>query len=97
MQLVLIYEVSTHKSGKIFDRAIIVMVIAIEFCDRSIVQSFVSFPRGEVMTSHEVHISKRLAWIQDELETLKASGLYNTIRTISSAQGAWLEVDGRRV
>jgi glycine C-acetyltransferase len=49
------------------------------------------------MTSHEVHISKRLAWIQDELETLKASGLYNTIRTISSAQGAWLEVDGRRV
>lgn len=49
------------------------------------------------MTSHEVHISKRLAWIQDELETLKASGLYNTIRTISSAQGAWLDVDGRRV
>ncbi|WP_416201797.1 glycine C-acetyltransferase [Thermanaerothrix sp.] len=42
-------------------------------------------------------MSKRLAWIQDELETLKASGLYNTIRTISSAQGAWLEVDGRRV
>nr|WP_299027832.1 glycine C-acetyltransferase [uncultured Thermanaerothrix sp.] len=49
------------------------------------------------MTSHEVYISKRLTWIQDELEALKASGLYNTIRTISSAQGAWLEVDGRRV
>ncbi|WP_366519203.1 glycine C-acetyltransferase [uncultured Thermanaerothrix sp.] len=42
-------------------------------------------------------MSKRLTWIQDELEALKASGLYNTIRTISSAQGAWLEVDGRRV
>jgi len=49
------------------------------------------------MASQEAQVSKRLAWIQDELEALKASGLYNTIRTISSAQGAWLEVDGRRV
>jgi len=49
------------------------------------------------MSSHEVQVSKRLAWIQDELDSLKASGLYNTIRTISSAQGPWLIVDGREV
>ncbi|NSW54055.1 MAG: glycine C-acetyltransferase [Anaerolineae bacterium] len=42
-------------------------------------------------------MSHKLDWIQDELDALKASGLYNTIRTISSAQGAWLTVDGRRV
>ncbi|MCC7358582.1 MAG: glycine C-acetyltransferase [Anaerolineales bacterium] len=39
----------------------------------------------------------RLAWIQHELDDLKAQGLYNTIRTINSPQGAWLVVDGRRV
>ena len=36
-------------------------------------------------------MSKKLDWIQEELDTLKASGLYNNIRTISSAQGAWLQ------
>lgn len=38
-----------------------------------------------------------LAWIHDEIETLKASGLYNRIRTLSSPQGAWLVVDGKKV
>jgi glycine C-acetyltransferase len=36
-------------------------------------------------------------WIQDELEGLKQAGLYNRIRTLSSPQGAWLTVDGKRV
>lgn len=39
----------------------------------------------------------KLAWIEDELRALHEQGLYNTIRTIGSAQGAWLVVDGRRV
>lgn len=38
-----------------------------------------------------------LAWIQDEIESLKTSGLYNRIRTLSSPQGAWLVVDGKKV
>ncbi|MDQ7029410.1 MAG: glycine C-acetyltransferase [Ardenticatenia bacterium] len=38
-----------------------------------------------------------LAWLHDELETLKSSGLYTTIRTIESPQDAWLIVDGQRV
>jgi glycine C-acetyltransferase len=38
----------------------------------------------------------KLQWIQDELQTLKDSGLYNRIRTLSSPQGAWLVVDGKR-
>jgi glycine C-acetyltransferase len=41
--------------------------------------------------------STRLDWITQELDNLKAQGLFNTIRTISSPQGAWLVVDGRRV
>jgi glycine C-acetyltransferase len=35
-------------------------------------------------------------WITQEIETLKAQGLYNRIRTIGSPQGAWLIVDGRK-
>jgi glycine C-acetyltransferase len=42
-------------------------------------------------------MTDRLNWIQQELESLKDSGLYNRIRTLSTPQGAWLEVDGRRV
>ncbi|HBY97819.1 MAG TPA: 8-amino-7-oxononanoate synthase [Chloroflexi bacterium] len=38
-----------------------------------------------------------LAWIEPELAELKAAGLYTTIRTLESPQGAWLEVDGQRV
>jgi glycine C-acetyltransferase len=36
-------------------------------------------------------------WIVDELAGLRESGLFNTIRTIASPQGAWLVVDGQRV
>lgn len=36
-------------------------------------------------------------WIQEELEQLKTNGLFNHIRTIGSAQGAWLVVDGKKV
>ncbi len=41
-------------------------------------------------------MTKKIQWIQDELQNLKESGLYNNIRTIQSPQGAWLEVDGNR-
>lgn len=42
-------------------------------------------------------MSADLSWIKSELDNLKAAGLYNRIRTLSSPQGAWLEVDGKRV
>jgi glycine C-acetyltransferase len=41
-------------------------------------------------------MSTKLAWIDEELKNLKEAGLYNTIRTLGSAQGAWLVVDGKR-
>jgi glycine C-acetyltransferase len=40
---------------------------------------------------------KSLAWIKDELQALRDAGLYNQIRTLESPQGAWLEVDGKKV
>ncbi len=42
-------------------------------------------------------MDKKLQWIQDEIQKLKDDGLYNRIRTLSSPQGAWLVVDGKRV
>jgi len=36
-------------------------------------------------------------WIEQEIANLRAAGLFTQIRTVSSAQGAWLVVDGRRV
>ncbi len=42
-------------------------------------------------------MSQKLAWIETELNALREQGLYNTIRALNSPQGAWLEVDGRRV
>ena len=36
-------------------------------------------------------------WIDDELANLRHSGLFTTIRTLSSPQGSWLLVDGREV
>jgi glycine C-acetyltransferase len=45
----------------------------------------------------DVVSEQKLAWIHEELAGLRAQGLYNTIRTIESAQGAWFVVDGRRV
>jgi glycine C-acetyltransferase len=43
-----------------------------------------------------VHMSK-LDWLNQEIDSLKEQGLYNRIRTIGSAQGAWLKVDGKNV
>lgn len=45
----------------------------------------------------EVYMGNRLDWISQEIEGLKNAGLYNQIRTLSSPQGAWLIVDGKRV
>ncbi len=42
-------------------------------------------------------MAKRFEWIQKEIKNLKNSGLYNNIRTLDSAQGAWLSVDGKKV
>ncbi len=42
-------------------------------------------------------MSDRLEWLQNELDALQAQGLFTTIRRLSSPQGAWLTVDGRRV
>ena len=39
----------------------------------------------------------RMDFIDAELERLKAEGLFNQIRTIESAQGGWIVIDGRRV
>jgi glycine C-acetyltransferase len=39
----------------------------------------------------------KLDWLNQELEGLKEQGLYNRIRTIGSAQGAWIVVDGKNV
>lgn len=39
----------------------------------------------------------KLSWIGEELDGLKQAGLFNRIRTIESPQGAWLQVDGKRV
>src|SRR5512139_165728 len=41
-------------------------------------------------------MTDKLQWIQDELQNLTDAGLYNRIRTLSSPQGAWLVVDGKR-
>ena len=42
-------------------------------------------------------MTKRLEWVQQELNNLKEAGLYNNIRTLGSPQGAWLTVDGSKV
>ncbi len=42
-------------------------------------------------------MTERLEWIQKEIDALKEAGLYNRIRVLSSPQGAWLVVDGKRV
>ena len=42
-------------------------------------------------------MSAKLDWLKQEIDGLKEAGLYNRIRTISSAQGAQLVVDGKEV
>ncbi len=39
----------------------------------------------------------KLDWINDELDGLRESGLFNEIRTIESPMGAWVTIDGRSV
>jgi glycine C-acetyltransferase len=41
--------------------------------------------------------TKKIQWITDELSALRQSGLFTQIRTLGSAQGAWLTVDDRKV
>jgi glycine C-acetyltransferase len=45
----------------------------------------------------EIMSDEKLTWLANELQSLKDQGLYNTIRTIGSAQGAWIVVDGKKV
>jgi len=40
---------------------------------------------------------KRFNWMEKEISNLKEKGLFTTIRTLSSPQGAWLIVDGKKV
>ncbi len=42
-------------------------------------------------------MANSLDWIKTELQALREAGLYNTIRTLESPQGAWLVVDGKKV
>ena len=37
------------------------------------------------------------AWLQAEIDELKAKGLYNHIRTLDSPMDAWVTIDGRRL
>jgi glycine C-acetyltransferase len=39
----------------------------------------------------------KLDYLLDQLKDLQDKGLYNTIRSLQSPQGAWLVIDGRRV
>jgi glycine C-acetyltransferase len=39
----------------------------------------------------------RTAWLRDEIDNLKAAGLYNNIRTIESPMDAWVTIDGRQL
>jgi glycine C-acetyltransferase len=39
----------------------------------------------------------KLTWIEEELDALKDSGLFISLRVIDSPPGAWMEVDGKRV
>lgn len=42
-------------------------------------------------------MSNRLDFIQPELNELKEKGLYKNIRTLESSQGAWVQIDGRKL
>ena len=42
-------------------------------------------------------MSTNLEWITEGITSLKENGLFNSIRTINSAQGAWLQVNGKKV
>jgi glycine C-acetyltransferase len=39
----------------------------------------------------------KLLWIEEEVRALQENGLFINLRTIESAPGAWMVVDGQRV
>jgi glycine C-acetyltransferase len=41
-------------------------------------------------------MKENLEWLNEEINNLKESGLYTNISTISSPQGSWLEINGKR-
>ncbi len=45
----------------------------------------------------EMKTNDKLGYLRDQLAELREQGLYTTIRSLGSAQGAWLQVEGRRV
>ena len=47
--------------------------------------------------SERVTTEDNLAWIREELQNLKESGLYTHIRTIESPMDAWVTIDGQRL
>jgi glycine C-acetyltransferase len=47
--------------------------------------------------AEKIPLQGKTQWIDDELKRLKEAGLYNSIRSLSSPQGAWLTVDGQNV
>lgn len=48
-------------------------------------------------TVPETRANDKLNFIREQIAELKDEGLYTTIRSLGSAQGAWLEIEGRRV
>ena len=42
-------------------------------------------------------MTDKLSFLDDQLDELRRDGLFTTIRTLESAQGAWLTIGGRRV
>jgi len=45
----------------------------------------------------QIKTDEKLRFLEEEMAALREANLYVHIRTISSPQGAWIEVDGRRV
>ncbi len=39
----------------------------------------------------------KTGFLTEQVQVLRAGGLYNTIRHIEGPQGSWLQVDGKRV
>ena len=41
--------------------------------------------------------ASKLDYLTEQLEEIRSKGLFTTIRTLESAQGAWLQIDGRKL
>ncbi|HDQ93512.1 MAG TPA: 8-amino-7-oxononanoate synthase, partial [Synergistetes bacterium] len=37
-----------------------------------------------------------MKFLTEDLEAMKSAGLYGTIRTIESPQGAWVKIEGKK-